>query len=238
MIKFFRNIRQKLLNEGKTTNYLKYAIGEIVLVVIGILIALQINNWNEKRKEHLTERLLLTSLKEDLSRNKKIIESNISGLNFILGKIDLLLTAQEENRAYNDTLNGYFHLARVFPESQISFVAFDEIKTKGTDIIESTDLRKKIVELFEITLSNMIETTSRLEGALRPIQLEHQLKNFYSSDTLGLVPNDGDKLMLDNEYFNIVSQRRLYYKMFIALKENCIEEIDIVQNLIEQELLH
>ena len=53
MIKFFRKIRHNLINEGKTTKYLKYAIGEIVLVVIGILIALQINNWNEQRKQKL-----------------------------------------------------------------------------------------------------------------------------------------------------------------------------------------
>jgi hypothetical protein len=239
MAKLFNKTRKTIIKEGKTANYLKYAIGEIVLVVIGILIALQINNWNEKRKEHLTERILLTNLKEDLSRNKEIIQSNISGLNFILAKIDLLLTAHTENRAYNDSLNGYFHLARVFPESPISFVTFDEIKTKGTDIIESTDLRKKIVELFEITLSNMIETTNRLESALRPIQLEHQTKNFFSSDSLGsLIPNDGEKLMLDSEYFNIVSQRRLYYKMFTSMKENCIKEIDIVQNLIDQELIN
>ncbi|MDA9089574.1 DUF6090 family protein [Maribacter arcticus] len=51
MIKFFRTILQNLLNEGKTTKYFKYAIGEIVLVVIGILIALSINNWNDARKE-------------------------------------------------------------------------------------------------------------------------------------------------------------------------------------------
>lgn len=50
MIKLFSNIRKKLVAEGKTTNYLKYAIGEIVLVVIGILIALQVNNWNERKK--------------------------------------------------------------------------------------------------------------------------------------------------------------------------------------------
>jgi hypothetical protein len=51
MIKFFRKIRQNLLSEGKTVKYLKYAIGEIVLVVIGILIALSINNWNENQKK-------------------------------------------------------------------------------------------------------------------------------------------------------------------------------------------
>lgn len=50
MLKFFRNIRRNLLTEGKTTKYFKYAIGEIILVVIGILIALQINNWNEEKK--------------------------------------------------------------------------------------------------------------------------------------------------------------------------------------------
>ena len=61
MIKFFRNIRKSLLNEGKTTRYFKYAIGEIVLVVIGILIALQINNWNENRKN---EEIILTILEE------------------------------------------------------------------------------------------------------------------------------------------------------------------------------
>ena len=55
MIKFFRKIRQNLLVENKTGKYLKYAIGEIVLVVIGILIALQINNWNENRKDNFVE---------------------------------------------------------------------------------------------------------------------------------------------------------------------------------------
>ncbi|MEM5540167.1 DUF6090 family protein [Olleya sp. AS48] len=51
MINFFRKIRQNLLSEGKLGKYIKYAIGEIILVVIGILIALQINNWNENRKQ-------------------------------------------------------------------------------------------------------------------------------------------------------------------------------------------
>lgn len=59
MIKFFRKIRQRLLTENKFSKYLIYAIGEILLVVIGILIALQINNWNESQKEQLLEGQLI-----------------------------------------------------------------------------------------------------------------------------------------------------------------------------------
>ena len=59
MIKFFRKIRQNLLSQGKTGKYFKYAIGEIILVVIGILIALQINNWNEYQKDRKSEQLRL-----------------------------------------------------------------------------------------------------------------------------------------------------------------------------------
>ena len=66
MLKFFRTIRQNLINEGKTARYLKYAIGEIVLVVIGILIALQINNWNDERKEAILDEALRKEYIRDL----------------------------------------------------------------------------------------------------------------------------------------------------------------------------
>jgi hypothetical protein len=66
MIKLFRNIRKNLLNEGKTGKYFKYAIGEIILVVIGILIALAINNWNEHRKQKATIYSIYQIIKEDI----------------------------------------------------------------------------------------------------------------------------------------------------------------------------
>ena len=67
MIKFFRKIRQNLLMENKTGKYFKYAIGEIILVVIGILIALGINNWNENRKNHQAEKVVLNNLYENMT---------------------------------------------------------------------------------------------------------------------------------------------------------------------------
>ena len=63
MIKFFRKIRLNLISEGKTGKYIKYAVGEIILVVIGILIALSINNWNEQRKQNNEEIYILNQLK-------------------------------------------------------------------------------------------------------------------------------------------------------------------------------
>ncbi|NOY48219.1 MAG: hypothetical protein GXO84_08530 [Chlorobi bacterium] len=77
MIKFFRKIRQNLLSEGKTGKYLKYAIGEIILVVIGILIALSINNWNEKRLQKQALKNIYTIIIEDL-------KNDITDINIIL----------------------------------------------------------------------------------------------------------------------------------------------------------
>jgi len=71
MIKFFRKIRQKLLTENRFSKYLLYAIGEIVLVVIGILIALQINNWNERRMDEKMERIILKNLAQEYQSNKR-----------------------------------------------------------------------------------------------------------------------------------------------------------------------
>lgn len=77
MIKFFRKIRQNLLSEGKTGKYLKYAIGEIILVVVGILIALQINNNNEANKTRKSELTYLAGIKSDLGLNAEVFEKSI-----------------------------------------------------------------------------------------------------------------------------------------------------------------
>ncbi len=80
MIKFFRKIRQNLLMENKNRKYFKYAIGEIVLVVIGILIALQINNINENRKAKIKEQAVLINLIQDLKSDSISYSRNFKAL--------------------------------------------------------------------------------------------------------------------------------------------------------------
>ncbi|NNC50521.1 MAG: hypothetical protein HKO01_08320 [Flaviramulus sp.] len=86
MIKFFRKIRQNLLLENKTGKYFKYAIGEIILVVIGILIALQINNWNESNKLKKEETLYLKRLKTDLEKDTLYYNNNINRANLLIDR--------------------------------------------------------------------------------------------------------------------------------------------------------
>jgi hypothetical protein len=80
MIKFFRKIRQRLLTENKFSKYLLYAIGEIGLVVIGILIALSINNWNEENKGNSLKSTYIKSLKSDLEIDMIFLNSEIEFL--------------------------------------------------------------------------------------------------------------------------------------------------------------
>jgi len=97
MIKFFRKIRKNLLTENKFSKYLIYAIGEIVLVVIGILIALSINNWNEKRKVSKIELDILTGIKNDLDDDIFRLTYRVSNDSLIVVRADQLLAILENN---------------------------------------------------------------------------------------------------------------------------------------------
>lgn len=97
MIKFFRKIRQKLLVENRFNKYLLYAIGEIILVVIGILIALQINNWNENRKSENRANEISEKLKVEISEIINYLEFTNKGIEDQLSYLEKILTSNEKN---------------------------------------------------------------------------------------------------------------------------------------------
>jgi len=97
MIKFFRQIRKTLLMENKTSKYFKYAIGEIVLVVIGILIALQINNWNQAQTEKRILNTQLTNLLDDLKSDRTRLYNLDTISNFRYYSINYLLKMSGSN---------------------------------------------------------------------------------------------------------------------------------------------
>ena len=97
MFKFFRNIRQSLLMKDKITKYYKYAFGEIVLVVIGILIALSINNWNEARKNRIEQLILINNIIEDLRLDSIHINKSLSEVGNQKRLVDDLISKSLDN---------------------------------------------------------------------------------------------------------------------------------------------
>ena len=134
MLNLFRKIRKNLLGSGQTRKYLLYAIGEIALVVIGILIALQINNWNELRKDREKERIIINSLEQELDANEEYL---ISRLNSYSKNVDgcrnlLQLTGPDPPFLASDTFDSLVSAA-------VRTAVFSPVSTDLERIIGSED---------------------------------------------------------------------------------------------------
>jgi len=115
MIKFFRKIRQQLLSQNRLSKYFLYAIGEIVLVVVGILIALSINNWNERRKLKIDESIILKDLIEDLNSDYMSFQKNKQTLEKQLELVDELILDPFNSPLSKTSLNFIRYRVEVYP---------------------------------------------------------------------------------------------------------------------------
>jgi hypothetical protein len=108
MINFFRKRRKQLAADNKPLKYMRYAIGEILLVVVGILIALQINTWNEGRKSSARETKLLTELSPPLQINVQNLKNDVKSQVKSAAIIDNLIEHFDNRKPYKDSLSYYF----------------------------------------------------------------------------------------------------------------------------------
>ena len=150
MIKLFRNIRKKLLKEGKTSKYLKYVIGEIVLVVIGILIALQINNWNEHRKNNMKRIEYQQSLLSDINKDIVSIDKILLFVEESIEQYDNFTERLSNPKATNDTLIkiakyeflGYYNIIDAFHTA-----TFQTLLSTGDIGLFPENIRTELIEL-------------------------------------------------------------------------------------------
>ena len=152
MIKFFRKIRQKLLSDGKLSKYLFYAIGEIVLVVIGILIALQINNWNEHQKNREKEKIYLIEVKKNLESD---LQNEIKpAINFLSErvKMDNILRENfftiENPTISHDSINKLIIDFAKEWDLVLNTTGYSNIMSIGMDIITNNSIRNDISNLY------------------------------------------------------------------------------------------
>ncbi|MAM29154.1 MAG: hypothetical protein CMC13_09030 [Flavobacteriaceae bacterium] len=150
MIKFFRHIRKRLIRENRFSKYLLYAIGEIVLVVIGILIALQINNWNEEKALSETELNILNVMLKNIQSDLGDMEFNVTFYNIRLKANQTVLQALKDPDNVPDTLAYTYANLGSNPYFIESTSAFDNLKSIGFEIIQNESLREEIMQLYGI----------------------------------------------------------------------------------------
>lgn len=204
MIKFFRNIRQHLLNEGKTSKYLKYAIGEIVLVVIGILIALQINNWNETRKERIQETILLEQLLSDFNSNLEQLDQKISmRVDFTNSAKQLFKYIDNSSLATKDSVD--IHIGKTMPYATFDPIIVDLASSGELKLISNNDL-KKAVTRWTSDIKDVIEDEVTWKDYRNTIYVPFLIQNYqlrslrnkaYKANLLGGYTMDRENTITD-----------------------------------------
>ncbi len=234
MIKFFRHVRKDLIGKNKTGKYLKYAIGEIILVVIGILMALSINNWNDERKSLERQKDLLTQMKNNLednlvqfSRVEKVYRDKRESIKIVLNHI------RNKEILPDSICNHFYGPFRDYPPN-LTLSAYETFKSSGLGIIKSDKLREEIINLYEVFYT---EYTENIELGLNLWEAEviatYYSQNFSVINDQFITPNNYEFLFSDQKFINILTHRRTYFASIIStlrrmqkLTKNLIIELE------------
>jgi len=264
MIKFFRKIRQNLLSEGKTGKYLKYAIGEIVLVVIGILIALQINNWNESNKRKDLEIQTLYNLRESLNKDSKNIERALSFYANFKISVDLILNHMKADLPYQDSLKYHFGNTNNFWLMTINQSVFETLKSNDLNLISDDSLRQNIVDLYTWGNEGFKKGQELYRGILEQASINifntrfdefwrSNYEEFLESNTYDnidysptriipeMIPNDYESLKNDKEYIYYLKslKNRFYWHIEIegiSMHNQIAKTLELIEKQLETQL--
>ena len=237
MLTFFRRIRKGLLGNGTTGKYLLYAVGEIALVVIGILVALQINNWNEYSKEREMETEILENLLSNLNRNlnnlTNAIESNESRLN----SANVVLNHIDHDFPYNDTLDHHFFFGALRGDPLSGYPSkdgYEMFKNSGFDKVINDTLKLNIVYLFEEIYKGVEDWGTYIAG-FAPTDYTLWLK-YFNRYRQSLKPLDYAKLLSSTEVRSYYVQTTTFNSIYLERLRQSLDETQRVLQLIKDEL--
>ncbi len=234
MVKVFRRIRQNLLKKGNVKRYLVYAIGEIFLVMVGILLALQVNNWNEQRKDRLTENELLTVLQEDLLVNMSRLENDILIEKRSISKAIIIVDHLDAKRPYDPSLDLVFKEAIFAPDIIIASSSYESIKFKGIDIIKGDSLKRGIINLYDVVFTNLIAETVRLENQFWPSSVLPMLHKHFRVRDDGHRPSNYLALLEDTAFTNMLADRTHFRKLALKLKTEALDKTKVIVMLVDK----
>lgn len=236
MLKFFRKIRQNLLSENSFSKYLLYALGEIILVVIGILIALQINNWNENRKLSQSEIVYLKGIKNDLTQDTLVLSSVILFHKKRLARIIAQDTSIE--LSFSEIIG---ELPRVTPTEKIEYFfqtdrpyrpkmsSYNSLISEGrASIISNKELYNEIQKIYEDDVQALNRISEGIWDKNNELGTKHAYEIKY--EDFGSPVQIANKVILADlyNYFRIIN----FYTLQVVLMK---KQIEAVIHLLEEE---
>jgi hypothetical protein len=248
MINFFRKIRQKLLTENNFSKYLIYAIGEILLVVIGIIIALQVNTWNENRKRNIEELEYLKRLNKDMSVS---IEKTQIYTDFMINTANrstsILKNLRDCSIPVSDRkafINGLYHIGKLAPPIFVDGTVIELQSTGKILTIRNVTLREKLTTMIGV-YEEFNAIFSQVEGRVSPHinYIDEKISYKIESPTRGnseLNWEDAyfnfDSLCKDDRFIAAISALRNYTYDVAKWNDLTLKEFKTFQEALQKEL--
>ena len=235
MIKFFRKIRQRLLSQNKLGKYLLYAIGEVILVVIGILIALQLNNFNQERKDKILEIKILTEIRENLLNDFEDHSENTGFLSNVVHSSKIILDHLNNDLPYHDSLAYHFAWLPMAANFDAINSGYNLWLSEGVNIIRNKSIRLKISKIYGQQykwLRDFLKDRQVLNN--QPLFLD-MMKKFKTYEHLNKgIPRDYESLKSDDD-FKVLAQQNAFMinttlQFYLRIMNECnmlIEDLQV-----------
>ena len=219
MALFFKRIRQKLLNTKRFGKYSLYAVGEVLILIFGILIAVQVNNWDQRRQKRTIEINILKSIREDLKSDLSDIQQGIDLHTEGNASSEIILNHLENDLPYHDSLNYHFLASNYFTYLGYSRGGIESLKSLGVNTITNEKLRNQIITLYDMNYVHMLYLSDQSKDknwyAIKKLFISRfdQGEYFDDPDTESLwdgamIPLDYEALKKDDEFIYYVKTYR------------------------------
>jgi hypothetical protein len=249
MIPFFRKIRKKLADDNKFLKYSRYAIGEIVLVVIGILIALSINNWNENRKSIIMANELYTNLLTSLEQDSIEVQRIIYFLSKSLEAQKKLILSESDQFTNGFNQNDLEKMVREINRGVLSFFpktgVYDLITSNNSmDLLHSKKIKQLLINLYDFQYKRYENVDAIIDHKfhfqLHPlIQKKIGFLEEVNSELEVIVIKPLDPILFNEHYKELVSECQGIYLILSAGEKDLFmirESINELTPLIRKEL--
>jgi len=235
MIRFLRKIRHQLVNEGRLFRYLAYATGEIVLIVLGIFIALQLNEWKEKKKNLQTEIKILNEIQEDLLKTELDFSTGIEFDEEVIKCKQVIINAIDNDIPWNDSLQTYFTYFNWWNTYTINSTAYHSLENWGINNISSDSIKRQIVNVFQVHAAQLKMSESSEQEFRLGKYADLLTLTFDWSDIYKLKPFDYEKFLKNDELSAYMKSFKMYTVITFNIRKGILEDIkSLRKNLITE----